>query len=365
MTAEGLVLTAPRRFERRRFEIPDIGDDDGLLRVEACGLCGTDHEQYTGHIRSRHAFIPGHEVIGVVEQVGPRAAARWGVQAGQRVAVEVFQSCRECDECRQGTYRRCRRNGMATMVGFGDADHAPGIVGGYATHLYLGPDSMLLPVPAGLDPALATMFNPLGAGIRWAVDLPATQPGQVVAILGPGVRGLCAAAAVSDAGAGFVMLTGHGRRDADRLARAAGFGVDLAVDVTEQDPVAALRAATGGLADVVVDVTAMAPAAFAQAISLARVGGTVVVAGTRGRTEAPGFQPDHIVYKELRVLGALGVDVAAYRPALAMLAGGRYPFAELSREVVGFDGLEPLLQRMAGEGSTTPPVHAVFAPPGG
>ena len=54
MSAEGLVLTAPRRFELREFDVPDVGADDGVLRVEACGLCGTDHEQYTGHIPSRH-----------------------------------------------------------------------------------------------------------------------------------------------------------------------------------------------------------------------------------------------------------------------------------------------------------------------
>ncbi len=126
---------------------------------------------------------------------------------------------------------------------------------------------------------------------------------------------------------------------------------------------AALRGATGGLADVVVDVTAKAPAAFAQAISLARPGGTVVVAGTRGTPDAPGFAPDHIVYKELRVLGALGVDVTAYRPALDMLAGARYPFADLPREAVGFTGLEALVRRMAGEGDgAPPPVHAVFTP---
>jgi alcohol dehydrogenase len=89
----------------------------------------------------------------------------------------------------------------------------------------------------------------------------------------------------------------------------------------------------------------------------------VVVAGTRGTGDVPGFNPDHIVYKELRVLGALGVDVTAYRPALELLASGRFPFAELPREIVGFAGLEPLLQRMAGEGDgAPPPVHAVFAP---
>ena len=80
-SATGLVLTEPRSFEQRSFKLPDVGADDGLLRVEACGLCGTDHEQYTGHITNRHAFIPGHEVIGVVEELGDAAAERWGVNA--------------------------------------------------------------------------------------------------------------------------------------------------------------------------------------------------------------------------------------------------------------------------------------------
>jgi len=362
VSAEALVLVEPRRLQRRHFGVPEIGEADGLLRVEACGLCGTDHEQYTGHLPSRHAFIPGHEVVGTVEELGPAAAERWGVTAGQRVAVEVFQSCRSCPACRAGAYRRCEHNGLATMTGFVDVDKAPGLWGGYATHLYLGPDAMLLPVPPDLDPVLATLFNPLGAGIRWGVQLPSTAPGDVVAVLGPGVRGLCVAAAAKEAGAGFVVMTGVGPRDTPRLGLAAAFGVDMTVDVAVEDPVRALRAATGGQADVVVDVTAKAPAAFAQAIALARPGGTVVVAGTRGEPGAPGFHPDHLVYKELRVLGALGVDVDAYRPALELLAAGRYPFADLPREVAGFGGLEPLLRRMAGEGDPPAPVHGVFAP---
>ncbi|WP_420440669.1 alcohol dehydrogenase catalytic domain-containing protein [Candidatus Poriferisodalis sp.] len=65
-SATGLVLTEPRSFERRSFDLPDVGEDDGLLRVEACGLCGIDHEQYTGHITNPHVFIPGHEGIGIV-----------------------------------------------------------------------------------------------------------------------------------------------------------------------------------------------------------------------------------------------------------------------------------------------------------
>src|SRR6266576_3750197 len=104
--ARALVLEAPRQLAARDLPLPSIGDHDALLRVEACGLCGTDHEQFTGELFPGFAFVPGHESIGVIERVGDRAAARWGLDAGDRVAVEVFLSCRECDACRAGLYRR-------------------------------------------------------------------------------------------------------------------------------------------------------------------------------------------------------------------------------------------------------------------
>jgi alcohol dehydrogenase len=226
------------------------------------------------------------------------------VAAGDRVAVEVFQSCRAWSACRAGEYRRCARHGLADMYGFISVDREPGLWGG-----------------------------------------------------------LCAATAAKEAGAGFVMVTGLGARDADRLALASKFGADLAVDVSADDPVVELTKATGTLADAVVDVTARAPAAFAQAIALARPAGTVVVAGTRGfGTSAPGFWPDMIVFKELRVLGALGVDVTAYRAALDLLASGRYPFASVPRRCVGLDDAEDLLATMAGEREDVPPVHRVLTP---
>ncbi len=362
--AQVLVLEAPRRLVPRTVRVPEIGDDDGLLRVEACGLCGTDHEQYTGVLAAGFAFVPGHEVVGIVERVGDRAAERWGVEQGDRVAVEVFLSCRECGACRDGEYRRCRRHGLAHMYGFIPAEEAPGLWGGYATHLYLAPDAMLLPVPEVLDPVVATAFNPLGAGIRWGVTVPGTTAGDVVVVLGPGIRGLSVAAAATDADAGFVMVTGVGPRDRERLELARSFGADLAVDITERDPVGALRDATGGLADVVVDVTAKAPQALGQAVSLARPGGTVVLAGTRGDPATPGFDPDHVVYKELTIIGALGVDATAYGAAFELLESGRYPFADLPRRIGRLDTVEGLLNTMAGGGDSAeaPPVHGVIVP---
>ncbi|OBA77726.1 alcohol dehydrogenase [Mycobacterium sp. 1164966.3] len=361
--ARALVLEAPRHLVVRDFPLPEVGDDDAVVRVAACGLCGTDHEQYTGQLSGGFAFVPGHETVGTIVAVGPQAAQRWGVTEGDRVAVEVFQSCRRCANCLAGEYRRCERHGLADMYGFIPVERRPGLWGGYAEYQYLAPDSMLLPVAADLSPAVATLFNPLGAGIRWGVTVPGTGPGDVVAILGPGIRGLCAAAAAKEAGAGFVMVTGLGPRDADRLALAPQFGADLVVDVAVEDPVAALTKQAGGLADVVIDVTAKAPAAFAQAIALARPAGTVVVAGTRGfGSGAPGFTPDLVVMKELRVIGALGVDVTAYRAALDLLGSGRYPFASLPRRCVGLGEAKELLATMAGERDTIPPVHGVLTP---
>ena len=356
------MLESPHKLVARDFAIPDVGEYSGLVRVEACGLCGTDHEQYTGDLFGGFAFVPGHETVGILETVGDAAARRWGVGPGDRVAIEVFQSCRSCEACASGEYRRCTNHGITDMYGFIPADRPPGLWGGYAEYQYLGPDSMVVPVPDGVDAVLATVFNPLGAGIRWGVTVPGTSAGDVVAVLGPGIRGLCTVAAAKEAGAAFVMVTGVGPRDHERLELASRFGADLAVDVSQQDPVAALRSAAGTLADVVVDVTAKAPAAFAQAIALARPAGTVVVAGTRGREPAEAFSPDTIVYKELRLLGALGVDAVAYKAALELLASRRYPFEELPRRVVGLDDAGELLAAMAGESAVTAPVHGVIVP---
>ncbi|HBM57363.1 MAG TPA: hypothetical protein DD388_12080, partial [Acidimicrobiaceae bacterium] len=163
-TSRALVLCAPRMLELRDISVPAPSPDTALLEVEACGLCGTDHELFTGALPLPTPLVPGHETVGTLLEVGEAAAEAWGVSVGDRVAVECFQSCRTCDPCLSGAYRRCTTNGLRTAYGLSPLDVGPELSGGWAVHHALGPDSMVLPIPDGLDPVDATLFNPVGAG---------------------------------------------------------------------------------------------------------------------------------------------------------------------------------------------------------
>ena len=144
---------------------------------------------------------------------------------------------------------------------------------------------------------------------------------------------------------------------------ARAFGADLAIDAATDDPIRALHDATGRGADVVVDMTADAPEAFLQAVELAAPGGRVVVAGVHGADRPVSFLPDVVVTKELTIVGTMGMDVDAYRPALELLAESADRLVDLSRITAGFDGAAELLATMAGSGAGgPPPLHGVFVP---
>ena len=77
--------------------------------MEANGICGSDVETYKGHLGMHpDPFIPGHEPLGIIEEIGERAAQRWGVAPGDRVALEVIVPCRSCQLCLTGRYQSCR-----------------------------------------------------------------------------------------------------------------------------------------------------------------------------------------------------------------------------------------------------------------
>jgi threonine dehydrogenase-like Zn-dependent dehydrogenase len=364
-TVAAIIQTGPRSLEMAEFARPRIGDDDALVRVEACGICGTDVEQYRGELDGvidlRYPLIPGHEPVGVIEEIGRDASARWGLGVGDRVAVEPFIPCGGCMPCLTGGYEHCRGWPRMMSYGFISTDVAPAIWGGFATHLYLHPKAVLHRVPEGIAPDVAVLFNPLGAGVRWGVTLPRTTIGATVVVLGPGQRGIAAAIAAKVAGARLVIITGL-TSDRHKLDLALELGADVAVDVEREDLVPRVRELTGGaMADVVLDVTANATQPVVDAVDLVRPGGTIVLGGLKG-TDVPRFPSDKVVLRGITVLGARGVTAPAYREALDIIASGRFPLERLRTHTFALADAERAIQVLAGEVPGALPVNVVIRP---
>src|SRR4249919_2919175 len=107
-----MVQTGPRALELRELERPTIGDDEALIRVEACGICGSDVSMYEAdpaHGGDRMVFpvIRGHEPVGIVEEIGATMAHRHGIDVGDRVAVDPFLRCGSCRYCLSGHGELC------------------------------------------------------------------------------------------------------------------------------------------------------------------------------------------------------------------------------------------------------------------
>lgn len=318
-SALAAVLTAPRTLELQEFPIPAIGEADGLLRIEACGLCGSDWEQYLGHLNRGMPIIPGHEILGTVEKLGKQARERWGLAEGDRVALDASVPCGTCRECTAGAYKRCpNRLGYGIHV---TTAVAPFLWGGYATHAYLHPRALLQRVPREIPTAVMTLFNPLSNAVGWTIEVGGVGLNSSVVICGPGQRGLLAVVAAREAGADQIIVTGT-KQDAYRLKVARELGATATIDVDATDPVEEVKALThGALVDVVVDMSAGGTDPIVQAMDMARPGGTVVLAGIKGsHRPVNGLLSDKIVYKELRILGARSSGQSATEKAIKIIS---------------------------------------------
>jgi threonine dehydrogenase-like Zn-dependent dehydrogenase len=303
------------------FQVPDVAEFDALMQVEACGICGTDYEQFAGEMRA-DAFrtpspaIPGHEPVGRIAAIGPGARERWSVQVGDRVAVRPVYGCGQCAACRAGQADGCRSRGGT--YGLTDVAKPPHLWGGYAEYMYLHPLSTVVPVPERLSPAVATLVNPIACGISWAVDVPRTTAGDRVAILGVGQRGLSCVIAAKQAGAASIIVTGL-PSDGHKLDLARQLGATDTIVVQEGiDVPAEIHAICGG-ADVIVDTTPLALGSLSQAIAATAQRGRVVSAGIKGRRPAPLVHQDDITLKQLSIFGVSATSAADFRAAARLL----------------------------------------------
>lgn len=149
--------------------IPEITPDQALLRVEACGMCGSDAEQYRGaFVRGgyhQYPVIPGHEFVGRIERIGDEAASRWKFGVGDRVAVEAYVGCGVCRNCQLGRAAFCPK---MRCYGLTSMSEGSGLWGGYAQYVVLQPNTVLLPLPEGRGNRRATKARCSGLWIASA-----------------------------------------------------------------------------------------------------------------------------------------------------------------------------------------------------
>jgi len=348
--ATALVMTEPGRLEEQRFPIPTVGADDGVLRVEATGICGSDHSQFRGHLPGIGAVtpvIPGHEVVGRIDAAGADALARWGVAEGDLVVLHEVVNVDD---------------GMLVYGITVPTTTAPSLWGGYATHVYLHPNVALHRVPDGVTAEEAALFVPIANGIRWGATVPGTGPGDTVVVCGPGQQGLGCVVGAVRAGAARVIVTGL-RADAARLEVARALGASDTITVDDTDPVAAVMDLTNGRgADIVVDASAGATEPVVQAIDMVRSGGTVILGGLKGGATVPGFVSDRIVLRQVRVQGVGGHDHASVDAALEVIASRAFPLGLMRTHTLPLADAERAIQMVGREIPGEDPIHVTLIP---
>jgi threonine dehydrogenase-like Zn-dependent dehydrogenase len=324
------------------------------MRVEACGLCGSDVDQYDGKLDAmglRFPVIPGHEPVGIIEEIGPQAARRWRLKRGDRVAVEPTLGCGRCRACMTGNYRRCRvgRPGVQLAAyGFVPTSVQPALWGGLAEYMYLDANAALHKVDHDIPAELAVLFQPMAAGISWAHREPNTRVGQTVVIFGSGQRGLTSVVAAREAGAAAVFVIAR-RQSGHRLALAHEFGADETI-YSDDDVVKRVRELTHGAgADVIVDVTAETITPIPAAIEMAKAGGTIVLAGVKG----PGIylervEHDRIFAKELTIKGVKNADYDSFEIGIRLIESTKYSLQKMHTHTFGLASLEQALLTLAG-----------------
>jgi 2-desacetyl-2-hydroxyethyl bacteriochlorophyllide A dehydrogenase len=315
--------TGPRQIELRTRTRPEPAAGDVVVRVRACGICGSDLHVYSGAFPTP-PFCPGHEISGEVAAVG---AGGGPLRAGDRVAVEPLLRCQRCWACAVGDYQLCRElRILGTMADGGFADFVR--VPAYA----------VFPLPAGLPFEVGALTEPLAVCVH-AMRLADVRAGDRVAVLGAGTIGILSVLAARAAGAADVLVTArhpHQAAAARRLGAAEVFGADPAgvgrlMASAEERPVDVVVETVGGEAETLLD-----------AMRIVRKGGRIGVLGIFTTTVR--LDPLLLVLKEPRIVGSLTYGRAGARAdfdvaldilrreaaAVATLVTHRFPLEEIA-----------------------------------
>jgi L-iditol 2-dehydrogenase len=300
------------------------------IEVAIAGVCGTDIHIYRDEFRSRPPVVMGHEVAGVVNQLGEGVS---GIKLGDRVTTETyFSTCGTCRYCRGGRPNLCPHR-----LSIGSA-----VNGGFTRYLVV-PQNNVHRLPENIDFLAGALTEPLACVVHGVLELTQLLPGDLVAIAGPGSIGLLTLQTVKAAGAKVVVL-GTGA-DEGRLLMARKLGADHAINVEQEDAASLIMDLTGGNgADIVYECSG-AGAAAQQLLTLVRRQGQYAQVGLFGKPIT--WDLEQVCYKELRVTGSNASTPSAWPRALELMAEGKvrteplvtgiFPLGEWERAFELFD----------------------------
>jgi L-iditol 2-dehydrogenase len=315
---QALVLTAHRKFELQDVARPQLGPNDVLVRVAACGICGSDVHGYDGSSGRRvPPIIMGHEAAGTVAEVG---SAVDRVKVGDRVTFDSTISCGDCDACRRGNVNLCVHR---RVLGVSCPDYRQH--GAFAEFVAV-PQNILYALPPELPFERAALIEPVSVAVH-AVNRLQVSPSSRAVVVGSGMIGLFVIQALRVVGCREVIAIDL---DESRLELARELGASATLNPKQTDVVAAVMELTGREgADVAVEVVGNA-AGLATAIGCVRRGGSVGLIGNLA-PDVP-FPLQAVVTRELTLVGSCA-SAGEYPQALELIASGAIRVAPLINAV--------------------------------
>lgn len=289
----------------KEVDLPEPGPNQALVKLLASGICHTDLHAAEGDwpVKPEPPFIPGHEGVGEVVALGP---GEHEVGIGDLVGnVWLWSACGTCEFCRTGWETLCN-----------EAEYGGYTVDGSFGQYMLVDTRYCARIPEGSDPLEVAPILCAGVTVYKGLKMTETRPGQFVVISGVGGLGHIAVQYAVAMGMRVIAIDVA----EDKLSLAKKHGAEFTVNARDEDPAAAVEAYTKGGAHGVL-VTAVHPQAFAQAIGMARKGGTIVFNGLPpGEFPAPIFE---IVFKALTIRGSLVGTRQDLEEALDFYARGK------------------------------------------
>ena len=298
-----------------KVAIPEIAEDEVLVKVMSVGVCGTDLHIIDGHFDVVVPRIIGHEFSGEIARFGSKVT---GWQTGQKVVAELHTGvCGKCEFCRSGRRYLCPAK---TPLGYGWD-------GAFAQYLKV-PANLLHKVPGNVSFDVAAMMEPLAICIQALVNHSDFKAGYSVAISGPGVIGLLCLALVRALGVSTVMAGGTSRSADLKLAMARQLGADLTVQTDKEDFSKAVMQQTAGRGvDMYIEASGAEQMIMASTEMIV-TGGSICAIGLTGKSGAC-VDWDAAMYKACTVTFNVSSGTEAWKMGLDLIASGRIDIEHL------------------------------------